>query len=86
MIKTILTSFVLVGNVDSLDDTFATVELNSNPALAEPAIAVMAITAFPCEIKEGDRFYIVKYEELETPFVVCHEPLTKGLNFNVEPE
>ena len=50
----VLTAFVLVGTIDSHDGQFATVELNLNPATnAGPAMAVMPVAAFPCEIKEG---------------------------------
>ena len=43
----VLTTFVLLGMVDSFDDHFATVELNTNPASnGGPAIAVMPVNAF----------------------------------------
>ena len=49
-----LTTFILVGMVDSFDPYFATVELNTTPASnGGPSIAVMPVSAFPCEIYEG---------------------------------
>ena len=68
----VLTTFVLLGMVDSHDDYFATVELNTNPASnGGPAIAVMPVAAFPCEIYEGKVFYVVKLSELEDAVIVC---------------
>ena len=70
----VLTAFVLVGTIDSHDGQFATVELNLNPATnAGPAMAVMPVAAFPCEIKEGDTFYVVKLSELEDAVIVCQK-------------
>ncbi len=69
-----LTTFVLLGMVDSFDDHFATVELNTNPASnGGPAIAVMPVNAFPCEIYEGKVFYVVKLSELTDAVVICQE-------------
>lgn len=70
----VLTTFVLLGMVDSFDDHFATVELNTNPASnGGPAIAVMPVNAFPCEIYEGKVFYVVKLSELTDAVVICQE-------------
>tara|TARA_Y100000593_G_scaffold59273_1_gene109877 strand:- start:4413 stop:4667 length:255 start_codon:yes stop_codon:yes gene_type:complete len=70
----VLTTFVLLGMVDSFDDHFATVELNTNPASnGGPAIAVMPVHAFPCEIYEGKVFYVVKLSELMDAVVICQE-------------
>ena len=45
--KTLLTTFILVGTVDSADTQFATVELNLNPATSEgPAVAIVPVSAF----------------------------------------
>ena len=50
----VLTTFILVGMVDSHDAHFATVELNTTPASnGGPATAVMPVAAFTCEIYEG---------------------------------
>ena len=69
-----LATFILVGTIDSHDGQFATVELNLNPATnAGPAIAVMPVAAFPCEIKEGDTFYVVKLSELEDAVIICQK-------------
>ena len=70
----ILTTFVLMGIIDSYDDTFATVELNTNPASnGGPATAVMPVTAFPCDISEGKIFFVVKLHEDQDAFIVCQE-------------
>lgn len=69
----ILKTFVLIGVIDSFDEHFATVELNMNPATnGVPAQAVMPVNAFPCEIEEGQIFYVVKISEDSDPVVVCH--------------
>jgi hypothetical protein len=69
---TILTTFILVGMVDTHDTHFATVELNTNPASnGGPAIAVMPVKAFPCEIYEGKVFYVVKLSELTEAVIIC---------------
>jgi len=69
----ILKTFVLIGVVDSHDGFFATVELNTNPEVnGGSAMAVMPVSAFPCEIKEGQRFYVVKMTEESDTVVVCN--------------
>tara|TARA_R100000008_G_scaffold73060_1_gene51405 strand:+ start:57 stop:293 length:237 start_codon:yes stop_codon:yes gene_type:complete len=69
---TMLKVFILVGTIDSHDDQFATVELNLNPATnAGPAMAIMPVAAFPCTVKEGNTFYVVKLSELEDAVIVC---------------
>ncbi len=67
----LLTTFVLVGTVDSIDEYFATVEINTNPPVREHSLAVMPITAFPCVIKEGKKFYIVKLTPEAIPLIMC---------------
>ena len=70
----VLTTFVLLGMVDSHDDHFATVELNTNPAGNNgPSVAVMPVSAFPCEIYEGKVFYVVKLHKNQDAVIVCHE-------------
>tara|TARA_Y100001937_G_C7051896_1_gene299532 strand:+ start:596 stop:859 length:264 start_codon:yes stop_codon:yes gene_type:complete len=70
----ILTTFVLVGVIDSHDGTFATVELNTNPASnGGAATAVMPVSAFPCEIREGKRFYVVKLHEEQDAVIICED-------------
>ena len=69
----LLTTFLLIGTVDSKDDFFATVEINMNPATNQAGHAVMPITAFPCEIKEGDIFYILKLTEDTDPVIICKD-------------
>ena len=69
-----LTTFVLVGMIDSFDTHFATVELNTTPASnGGPSIAVMPIMAFPCEIYEGKVFYVVKLYEHQDAVIVCQK-------------
>lgn len=69
---TVLKTFVLIGIVDSFDARFATVELNTNPATNGGAsIAVMPVNAFPCEIYEGKRFFVVKLQENQNSIIVC---------------
>ena len=70
----ILKTFVLLGVVDSHDGTFATVELNTNPASnGGAATAVMPVNAFPCEIYEGKVFYVVKLHEDQDAVIICQE-------------
>jgi hypothetical protein len=71
---TALKVFILAGTIDSHDGQFATVELNLNPATnGGPAMAVMPVAAFPCEIYEGKVFYVVKLSELEDAVIVCQK-------------
>ena len=70
----VLTTFILVGMIDSHDAHFATVEISTNPASnGGPAIAVMPVSAFPCEIYEGKVFYVVKLSEMEDAVIVCQK-------------
>jgi|TARA_R110001583_G_scaffold3184_3_gene20855 hypothetical protein len=69
-----LTTFILVGMIDSFDAHFATVELNTTPASnGGPATAVMPVEAFPCEIYEGKVFYVVKLHEEQDATIVCQK-------------
>ena len=69
-----LTTFILVGMIDSHDDYFATVELNTTPeSNGGPATAIMPVAAFPCEIYEGKVFYVVKLYEDQDATIVCHK-------------
>ena len=71
---TMLTTFILVGMIDSFDSHFATVELNTTPeSNGGPATAIMPVSAFPCEIYEGKVFYIVKLYENEEASIVCQK-------------
>ena len=71
--------FILVGTIDSHDGKFATVELDLNPATnAGPAMAVMPVGAFPCKIKEGDTFYVVKLSEHEDAVIVCKKKVDES--------
>ena len=75
----ILTAFVLLGVVDSFDEHFATVELNTNPATnGGPSMAVMPVSAFPCEIYEGKRFSVVKVSEFVDAVIICQEDAKSG--------
>ena len=73
-----LTTFVLIGTVDSMDEYFATVEINMNPATEQAGHAVMPLHAFPCEIKEGDTFYILKLTEDSIPVIICKDAEEKS--------
>ena len=76
---TTLTTFILLGMVDSFDEHFATVELNTNPASnGGSATAVMPVNAFPCEIYEGKVFYVVKLHENQDAVIVCQEDAKSG--------
>ena len=69
-----LTTFVLMGVIDSHDGVFATVELNTNPASnGGSATAVMPVSAFPCEISEGKVFYVVKLHENQDAVIICED-------------
>ena len=69
-----LTTFILVGMIDSHDAVFATVELNTTPASnGGPAIAVMPVAAFPCEIYEGKVFYVVKLHDEQDATIICQK-------------
>ena len=76
----LLATFVMVGVVDSRDDFFATVEINSSPPVAEAAMAVIPLHAFPCEIKEGDQFYILKLTAETDPVIICKDKEGKTKN------
>lgn len=69
----LLTTFVLIGTVDSTDRFFASVEINTNPPVGENSMAVLPLHAFPCEIKEGDKFYILKLTPDSIPVIICNE-------------
>ena len=63
-----------MGVIDSHDEYFATVELNTNPASnGGAATAVMPVNAFPCEIYEGKVFYVVKLHEDQSAVIICQE-------------
>ena len=76
---TTLTTFILLGMVDSFDEHFATVELNTNPASnGGPATAGMPVNAFPCEIYEGKVFYVVKLHDNQDAVIICQEEAKSG--------
>jgi len=71
MIKA-LSTFLLIGTIDSMDQNFATVEVNYNPATLEPAsMAVLPLSAFPCDVAEGDTFYILKIDPDKDAQILC---------------
>ena len=70
----LLTTFILVGVVDSYDAHFAKVEFNTNPASnGGPAMAVMPIRAFPCVNEEGQVFFVAKLHEDQPATIICYE-------------
>jgi len=76
---TALKVFILVGTIDSHDGQFATVELNLNPATnGGPAMAVMPVAAFPCEVKEGNTFYVVKLSPVLDAVIICKKESDEG--------
>ena len=71
---TALKVFILVGTIDSHDGQFATVELDLNPATdGGPAMAVIPVAAFPCEVKEGNTFYVVKLSDIQDAIIICQK-------------
>ena len=67
----LLTTFLLIGTVDSRTGfCHCRAKLESTTNQLD---AVMALTAFPCEIKEGDTFYILKLTEDSIPVIICKE-------------
>ena len=75
----VLTTFILVGLIDSYDSHFATVELNTTPeSNGGPSTAVMPVSVFPCEIYEGKVFYVVKLYEDEDAVIVCQKDAKDG--------
>ena len=67
----LLATFVLVGTVDSADSMFATVELNLPAPVEQSSIAVLPLTAFPCDVEEGDKFFIVKLNKDIDAEIIC---------------
>jgi hypothetical protein len=67
----LLATFVLVGTIDSMDTVFATVELNTPAPTEQSSIAILPLTAFPCEIEEGDRFFVVKLDKDLDAEIIC---------------
>tara|TARA_Y100001937_G_scaffold27332_1_gene39240 strand:- start:297 stop:533 length:237 start_codon:yes stop_codon:yes gene_type:complete len=74
----LLTTFVLIGTVDSKDDFFATVEINMNPKTEQVGHAVMPLHAFPCTVDEGDIFYILKLTDESLPVIICKTEESKS--------
>ena len=72
----LLTTFVLIGTVDSKDEFFATVEINMNPQTHHVGHAVLPLHAFPCQVGEGDIFYILKLTEESLPVIICKDNKT----------
>ena len=68
----LLSTFVLSGVILSHDTFFATVEFQLNPASnGGPSLAVMPISAIPCEVSVGKKIYVVKNEAEEVPLITC---------------
>lgn len=67
-----LNSFVLVGTIISHDAQLSTVEFNLNPATnGGPAMAILQNSAIPCEVKVGQKIYVVKQEQEENATITC---------------
>ncbi len=69
---TALKVFILAGTIDSHDGQFVTVELDTK-ADCPPALIVLPVADFPCEVKEGRAFYLVKLSEMGETVTVCEE-------------
>jgi hypothetical protein len=69
---TTLKTFILIGVIDSYDAKHATVELATCP-VKESSVAILPTSMFPCEIKEGKQFFLLKLSEDTYPFVFCQE-------------
>lgn len=69
-----LSSFVLVGTIISHDVLLSTVEFNLNPATnGGPALAILQNSAIPCEVKVGQKIYVVKQEHEEAATITCED-------------
>jgi|TARA_R110000824_G_scaffold27566_2_gene93581 hypothetical protein len=66
----LLTVFILTGSVDSTDEFFATVNLQTKADYV-PIQTVLPLHTFPCKIKAGDLFYILKETEDSAPIFQC---------------
>jgi hypothetical protein len=44
-----------------------------NPATEQSGYAVIPLTDFPCEIKEGDTFYVLKLTPKSDAVIMCVE-------------
>tara|TARA_R110001583_G_scaffold12612_4_gene55794 strand:- start:1095 stop:1334 length:240 start_codon:yes stop_codon:yes gene_type:complete len=66
----LLTVLFLNGTVDAVVKQSVTVELEAM-ADCEPIIQVMPLDSFPCDIREGDAFHLLKLDEDSEPVVVC---------------
>ncbi len=70
----LLNSFVLVGTIISHDAQLSTVEFNLNPATnGGPAMAILQNSAIPCEVKVGQKIYVVKQEQEEDATITCEK-------------
>lgn len=71
-----LSSFVLIGTILSYDAFLATVSFELNPKTnGGPGVAVMPISAIPCEVEVGKKIYVVKDKMMKFPEVSCHVEL-----------
>ena len=74
-----LNSFVLVGVIVSHDTLLSTVEFSLNPATnGGPAMAVLHNSAIPCEVKVGQKIYVVKEENQEEAIITCGKDENAG--------
>lgn len=67
-----LNTFVLVGTILSYDAVFATVQFNTNPAVnGGPAMAILPVSAIPCEVSAGSTIFVVKNDNEEHSHITC---------------
>jgi hypothetical protein len=59
------------GVIDSANDSVVTAELATSPN-CDTVVVEMNRDSFPCEVKEGDSFHLIKLDsESKEFFVVC---------------
>ena len=67
-----LSTFGVVGTILSYDNFLATIKFDLNPPTNGGAgLAVMPISAIPCDVKIGNIIYVVKQEHQEVPVITC---------------
>ena len=73
-----MNTFVLVGTIISADPVFATVAFQLNPPVnGGDSLAVMPVSAIPCDVVVGKKIYVVKDEHQDLPTVSCEKEKTQ---------
>ena len=68
----LLAAFILIGTVDSIEKQFVSVDVAVKNG-CDPVVFDIPLELFPCEIKEGDKFRIIKLTEYSEPVIICNE-------------